>query len=67
VDLEEGDYYPFRVLYVQAQGYARYFGSITAPDGTTLAGENTNSYTDSIVQFACDGSAPAFPAFGSEV
>ncbi|CAD0093002.1 unnamed protein product [Aureobasidium mustum] len=66
VDLVQGQYLPFRVVFGQAQGAVSFYLTLTAPDGTVILNSDTPD-SPFLVQFSCDGtSAPAFPAFGSE-
>ncbi|KAG9718134.1 hypothetical protein KCU73_g15175, partial [Aureobasidium melanogenum] len=66
VDLVQGQYLPFRVVFGQAQGAVSFYLTLTAPDGTVILNSDTSN-SPFLVQFSCDGtSAPAFPAFGSE-
>jgi len=66
VDLVQGQYLPFRIVFGQAQGAVSFYLSVTAPDGTVILNSNTPG-SPFLVQYSCDGtSAPAFPAFGSE-
>ncbi|KAF2209836.1 hypothetical protein CERZMDRAFT_46201, partial [Cercospora zeae-maydis SCOH1-5] len=67
ITLEAGVYYPIRVLAANAQNQAEFHLLITAPDGTEFLGPQTTA-SPYLVQYSCDGtSAPAFPAFGSQV
>lgn len=66
VSLLAGQYYPFRIVYVNAESNAYENITITAPDGTVILGA-TSKGSPYIVQYSCDGtSAPPFPAFGHE-
>jgi hypothetical protein len=62
--LLSGQYYPFRIVYANAEAVALENITITAPDGTVILGA-TSVGSPYIVQYSCDGtSAPPFPAFG---
>ncbi|KAJ5921025.1 hypothetical protein N7466_009351 [Penicillium verhagenii] len=64
--LLSGQYYPFRIVYANAQTNSLENITITAPDGTVILGSSTTG-SPYIVQYSCDGtSAPPFPAFGQE-
>jgi hypothetical protein len=66
VNLVQGDYLPFRIVFGQAQGAISFYLSLTAPDGTVILDSNTPD-SRFLVRYSCDStSAPAFPAFGSE-
>lgn len=64
--LDQGQYYPLRVLFANAQGaYALKF-NVTAPDGTQFISQ-TGATSLFLVQNSCDNTtAPAFPAWGQE-
>ncbi|KAJ5807814.1 hypothetical protein N7474_009083 [Penicillium riverlandense] len=64
--LLSGQYYPFRIVYANAETNSFENITITAPDGTVILGA-TSPASPYIVQYSCDGtSAPPFPAFGDE-
>ncbi|KAH0494622.1 hypothetical protein TgHK011_001238 [Trichoderma gracile] len=66
VDLTEGQYYPFRIVYRQGPRIAALEITVTAPDGTTFLSSATTE-SPFLVRFACDRvTAPSFLAFGSE-
>ncbi|KAJ5601079.1 hypothetical protein N7510_010613 [Penicillium lagena] len=66
VSLLSGQYYPFRIVYANAEANAYESITITAPGGTVILGP-TSAASPYIVQYSCDGtSAPPFPAFGDE-
>ncbi|KEQ69416.1 hypothetical protein M436DRAFT_55739, partial [Aureobasidium namibiae CBS 147.97] len=66
VNLVQGDYLPFRIVFGQAQGEISFYLSLTAPDGTVIL-DSTTPDSKFLVRYSCDGSsAPEFPAFGSE-
>ncbi|KAI1142274.1 GLEYA domain-containing protein [Hypoxylon sp. FL0543] len=58
--MNAGDYLPFRIMFVQAQGGAQFQLSITAPDGTVIS----NAGSPYLLQYPCNGAQ--FPAWGSE-
>jgi hypothetical protein len=63
---QAGAYIPFRVVFVNAQGCARFYLSITSPSGQTVLGPST-TYAESGPSFvrSCDGAAavPPLPSF----
>lgn len=64
--LQKGDYYPFRVMFVNAELEEAFSFDVTAPDGSIILGSNTAA-SPYFVQQSCDGTtAPAFPAWGHE-
>ena len=65
--LNQGQYYPMRILFANAGGPGNFQFSIKAPDGKVVFDDKiTNS--PAFVQFSCDGvTAPKFPAFGAEI
>ncbi|KAJ5548525.1 hypothetical protein N7513_005759 [Penicillium frequentans] len=66
VPLLSGQYYPFRIVYANAQTNSLENITITSPDGTVILGSATAG-SPYIVQYSCDGIlAPPFPAFGQE-
>ncbi|KAI5196673.1 hypothetical protein E4T39_07676 [Aureobasidium subglaciale] len=66
IDLVQGQYLPFRVVFGNAQGAISFSLQLAAPDGTVILDSNTQD-SKFLVQYSCDGvAAPAFPAFGSE-
>ena len=66
VELIEGEYYPIRIIFGQAQGGAEFIASIISPDGTVLL-NSASGYSPYLVQFSCDGIlAPVYPAWGNE-
>lgn len=66
VDLVQGQYLPFRIVFGNAQGAIKFTVQLAAPDGTVILDSNTQD-SKFLVQYSCDGvAAPVFPAFGSE-
>lgn len=66
VPLLSGQYYPFRIVYANAQTNSLENITITGPDGTVILGSATTG-SPYIVQYSCDRTlAPPFPAFGQE-
>lgn len=66
VNVQEGEYVPFRFIYLQDTG--PYFFAITviAPDGTIVV-DNATPLHPGVIQYSCDEtSAPRFPPFGQE-
>lgn len=66
MELQEGQYYPLRIIFANAQTGSNEAMSVTAPDGTVILGPNSvpNPY---IVQYSCNGAeAPAYQPFGQE-
>lgn len=62
-----GQYIPYRVILAQDTGPMVLSIQITAPDGTVLMSpDGSVSNSNNLVRFSCDGSTPAFQAFGSE-
>ncbi|ODQ50619.1 hypothetical protein SAICODRAFT_46808, partial [Saitoella complicata NRRL Y-17804] len=68
IDLVEGQYYPFRILYGNGQGNAQFAFNVYAPDGSLIISRDTSKAASPyLVQFSCDGiTAPTYPAFGFE-
>ncbi|KAF3069275.1 hypothetical protein CFAM422_007397 [Trichoderma lentiforme] len=65
-DLQEGQYYPFRIVYGQGPRIAEFDITVSAPDGTTFLSSNTTG-SPYIVRFSCDrATAPRFSSFGFE-
>ena len=63
-----GQYYPFRMVFGQAQGAAVFNVSLTAPNGALVAGPSS-TYTPDVLQFGCGNDynkAPAFSGWGNE-
>ncbi|EHK24204.1 uncharacterized protein TRIVIDRAFT_61010 [Trichoderma virens Gv29-8] len=66
VNLQEGQYYPFRIFYGQGPRIAEFDITVSAPDGTTFLSSSTSG-SPYLVRFSCDRStAPRFSAFGFE-
>lgn len=66
VDLVQGQYLPFRIVFGNAQGAIKFTVQLAAPDGTVILDSNTQD-SKFLVQYSCDGvAAPVFPPFGSE-
>lgn len=65
VNMVAGNYYPIRIWFGNAQQAIVFQATLTAPDGTVILTSNSKK-SPYLVQYSCDGSAPAFPAFGSE-
>lgn len=65
---QAGEYIPYRVLLAQDTGPMTLTIEITAPDGVTqlMQSDGTKTTSNNLVRFSCDGSSPAFEAFGSE-
>ncbi len=62
----EGQYYPLRIIFAQAQGAATFGMNVTAPDGTAILDSNTQN-SPYIVQNSCDGvTAPGYSPYGRE-
>jgi hypothetical protein len=67
VDLVQGQYYPLRVIFANAQQAAQLHFSVRSPDGTSIIDSDGNVNTQYLVQYSCDGTtAPKYPAFGKE-
>ncbi|KAF3941522.1 hypothetical protein ABW19_dt0202094 [Dactylella cylindrospora] len=67
VNLVVGQYFPFRVMWANGQGWAKFDFQIKAPNGEIIIGAKTGP-SPYLVQYSCDGkSAPRFPNFGQEV
>jgi len=65
-DLVEGQYYPIRILFSQAQGAAVFQLSVTAPDETVFLSSETNN-SPYLVRHSCDENvAPKYSPFGAE-
>ncbi|KAL6801580.1 GLEYA domain-containing protein [Trichoderma sp. SZMC 28012] len=65
-DLQEGQYYPFRIVYGQGPRIAEFDIEVSAPDGTTFLSSDTTG-SPYLVRFSCDRStAPRFSSFGFE-
>ncbi|THZ98195.1 hypothetical protein D6C82_05950 [Aureobasidium pullulans] len=62
--MEAETYVPFRIVLGQQDGSTSLGLTITAPDGTVIL--QTGKESDYVVQYSCDGSAPAFPDWGYE-
>ncbi|KAJ4011825.1 hypothetical protein NW752_004225 [Fusarium irregulare] len=62
VDLEEGTYTPFRLLWANAQGELNFIAEVQAPGGQVIVNGDgaDNAY---LVRYACDGSTPEFPGY----
>ena len=67
MDLEEGFYYPIRVLYANGPTYTALDLEIDAPDGTRIFGKEVVGST-AMMQRSClvDDEAPGFPPWGAE-
>ncbi|KAL7912505.1 GLEYA domain-containing protein [Trichoderma velutinum] len=66
VNLREGRYYPFRIVYGQGPRIAEFDIKVTAPDGSTFLSSSTSG-SPYLVRFSCDRStAPRFSSFGFE-
>ncbi|KAL6793278.1 GLEYA domain-containing protein [Trichoderma sp. SZMC 28013] len=66
VDLQEGQYYPFRIVYGQGPRIAEFDITVSAPDGTTFLSSDTSG-SPYLVRFSCDrATAPRFSSFGFE-
>jgi len=66
IDIPGGHYMPIRIMFVQAQGLAKFDMLIQGPKGETIADSTTQS-SPWILQYSCDGSsAPAFSPWGQE-
>lgn len=64
--LQQGQYYPFRVVYGNGQQVAKFTINAVAPDGTTFFGSDSGP-SPYIVQYSCDGvTAPKYADFGKE-
>ncbi|RGP62982.1 hypothetical protein FSPOR_8966 [Fusarium sporotrichioides] len=67
VNLPESVYIPIRFVYGQAQYGGGFTFKVTTPNGQVIVGNDVEA-SPHIVRYSCDGaSAPAFPAFGSEI
>lgn len=55
INLNAGQYYPFRVVYAQAQGSGQLNLSFTAPDGTVFLSPVTTMGNPYVVRYACYG------------
>jgi len=62
VDLEEGTYTPFRLLWANAQGELNFIAEVQAPGGQVIVNGDgaDNAY---LVRYACDGTTPEFPGY----
>ncbi|RBR11919.1 uncharacterized protein FIESC28_08804 [Fusarium coffeatum] len=62
VDLEEGTYTPFRLLWANAQGELNFIAEVQAPGGQVIVNGDgaDNAY---LVRYACDGTTPEFPDY----
>ncbi|KUJ10512.1 uncharacterized protein LY89DRAFT_596622, partial [Mollisia scopiformis] len=67
VDLTQGEYLPFRMIFGQAQGYAVFQVSVTDPNNDVIL-DSDSAGSPYLVQYSCDGTtAPQFAgAFGEE-
>lgn len=67
-NLTQGQYYPIRVLWANAQGDAEFRLNITAPDGSLITnGQTGQAPSPYLVQYSCDGvQGPQYPPFGQE-
>lgn len=66
VTLTAGQYYPFRVLAINAQGAVGFEMSVVGPSGEVIVSTVNLEPTPWFVQFSCDGSNPPFEPFGGE-
>ncbi len=65
--LEQGRYYPLRILWANGGSIGFFDFSLTAPDGTLIVSPDTEQPSPYLVRFSCDETrAPRFPAFGDE-
>ncbi|KAL7949749.1 GLEYA domain-containing protein [Trichoderma barbatum] len=66
INLQEGRYYPFRIIYGQGPRIAEFDIKVSAPDGTTFLSSATSG-SPYLVRFSCDRTtAPRFSSFGFE-
>ncbi|KAK5994193.1 hypothetical protein PT974_07636 [Cladobotryum mycophilum] len=66
ISLQEGEYYPVRIIFGQGNGGAVFQLSVTSPDGTIFLGNKTAG-SPYLVQYSCDGvTAPAYPGWQEE-
>ncbi|RFU75047.1 flocculation flo9 [Trichoderma arundinaceum] len=66
INLREGRYYAFRIIYGQGPRIAEFDIQVTAPDGTTFLSSSTSG-SPYLVRFSCDRTtAPRFSSFGFE-
>lgn len=67
IDLVQGQYYPVRIIFAQAQGGAVFEITVTAPDGEVFLSSSTTG-SPYLVQYSCDlvTAPPYAEPFGSE-
>jgi hypothetical protein len=67
VDLKQGQYYPVRVIYANAQQAAQLHFEVRSPGGTAIIDSEGNVNTQYLVQFSCDNiAAPKYDPWGQE-
>ncbi|KAL7792081.1 GLEYA domain-containing protein [Trichoderma ceciliae] len=66
INLREGRYYAFRIIYGQGPRIAEFDITVTAPDGTSFLSSSSPG-SPYLVRFSCDRTtAPRFSSFGFE-
>jgi hypothetical protein len=60
-----GDYIPLRIMFSQGSGPFEFDVKVTAPDGTVILSDSSAA-SEYLVWKSYDGTAPPYPAFGSE-
>lgn len=65
IPLTAGTFTPFRVLWANAQTDYNFNFEVRDPDGRIVVNRDGIG-SEILVRFACDGSTPAFPAWGDE-
>ena len=61
-----GTYYPFRIMFAQAQGYGSLTVTAASPNGTIFLSSSTR-LSPYLVEHSCDNvTAPSFPYYGLE-
>ena len=65
VTLTASEWFPIRVMFANEGGPGSFSISITAPDGTEIAGSD-ESNSPFLVQYSCDGKYPQYPSWNSE-
>jgi hypothetical protein len=64
--LTQGQYYPMRVMYANAQQAASLQFSVKSPSGAMIVDSQGTTNSQYLVQFSCDGVAKPYPLFGKE-
>ena len=66
-NLTQGQYYPLRVIYANAQQAAGLHFEVYAPDGSAVIDSDGTADANYLVQYTCDNTtAPRYSAWGKE-